>query len=57
MSLKTIDNPKIFKKYSTIGEDTTKGFTKCKSKRCGVCEIITEGNPIHLKTRKKIQNQ
>ena len=35
---------------STIGKkNTTHGVTKCKNKRCKICDIITDGNSYTFK--------
>ena len=55
-SLKAIGNQKNLKHTLTpskFREDKTQGVSKCKNKRCGVCKIIVEGNPIPLKTPKQ----
>ena len=39
--------PKIQKRIltsSTFRENTTQGVTKCKNKRCKICDMIIEGN-------------
>ena len=37
---------------STFRENTAQGVTKCKNKRCGVCDIIIEGKLYTFKSLK-----
>ena len=37
---------------SIFGVHTTYGVTKCKNKRCGVCNIIIEGKSYNFETQK-----
>ena len=44
---------------STFGKNTTQGVTKCKNKRCKICDIIIEGKSYTFKnpeTKFKINN-
>ena len=44
--------------FSTFGENTTQGVTKCNNKRCKICDIIIEGKSYTFeKPGNKIQNK
>ena len=50
--IKARDNSKIWKEYSPLQnlvKNTTQGVTKCKNKRCKICDIIIEGKSYTLK--------
>ena len=49
-SLKARDNSKILKKNKKI--HTTHGVTKCKNKRCRVCNMILKGKSYIFEKQK-----
>ena len=53
--IKSQRRPKTLKilTSSTFRENKTQGDTKCKNKRCGVCDIIIEGKPYTFKNPKR----
>ena len=50
--IKSQRKPKNLKRIltsSTFGENTIQGITKCKNKRCKICDIIIEGKSYTFK--------
>ena len=48
-SQKQPQNLKRIYTFSTLGENTTQGVTKCNKKRCKICDIIIEGKSYIFK--------